>query len=290
MKGVYMRNLKHLEKKTNTEKKTGRLNFRHFVLGLTASAFCLSLSAQEMVQELSFKQLNPDYKIRDRAPSNFIPNDEVWGAPVENKEFIQKIFVETDEGTLRNANNQFIAWEETAEYARLWNLETTGLYVVPDQKGRKAFFDRQLLQYADKRLSGEVRNAEEGSTMHAVGQAQKALRPNAEAQIFPSVKLKFKARVLQGKAYMIVDNPYVDAQAQINMKGEASMNVKRQFASLGVATEVDYQVSSESWVARVDKTITNRITARVTSAQSQKAMAFSNESNRTVELVFGMPF
>lgn len=285
-----MSKLKHLEKRTNNEKKTGRLNFRHLILGLIASSFCLSLSAQEMVQQLTFEQLNPNYKSRTRAPSNFIPNDEIWGAPVENKEFIQKIFVETDEGTLRNANNQFIAWEETAEYARLWNLETTGLYVVPDQKARKAFFDRQLLRYADKRLSGEVKHAEEGSTLHAVGQAQKALSPNAEATILPSVKLKFKARVLQGKAFMIIDNPYVDAVAQINMQGEASMNVKRQFASVGMATEVDYQVSTETWVARVDKSITDRITARVSSAQSQNDMAFSNESNRTIELVFGMLF
>lgn len=269
---------------------TGRINFGQFALIGFSILLSTGLCAQTMKQDIELNHLNPFKKIQDRSPSNFIPNDEVWGAPVKDKSFVQKLFVETNEGTLANMKNQFQTWEQTEEYARLWNLDTTGLYVVPTDAEKKSYINRQLLKYADKRLSGEVKNAEEGSTLHAIGQAQEALRPSAEASIAPSVKLKFKARVLEGKAYMIVDNPYVDAQAQVNAQGEASMNVKRSFASLGVTTEVDYQMSSDSWVARLDKSITSNVTARVTSAQSQQDMAFSSESNRTVELVFGMPF
>ncbi|GAB4014308.1 MAG: hypothetical protein Fur0010_12260 [Bdellovibrio sp.] len=283
-----MSKFSHLKDCLMSKKFTLCLIFGHLVSGLILLSG--EAKAQDMVHDLSLSKLNPYIRHQDRTPSNFIPNDEVWGSPVESKNFVQKIFVETNEGNLSRVREQFNEWEKTEEYARLWNLDSTGLYVVPDTTQKKAYFNRQLLKYADKRISGEVKNAEEGSTMHAIGQAQQALRPNAEAALSPSVKLKFKAKVLEGKAYLIVDNPFVDAQAQINAKGEASMNVKRSFASLGVNTEIDYQVTTETWVAKVDKSITSNLTARVSSSQSQQNMAFSSDSNRTVELVFGMPF
>ena len=186
--------------------------------------------------------------------------------------------------------NTLESWDREAEYARMWNLESTGLYVIRDQGDRKAFFNKNLLKYADKRLSGEIKEAEEGSTLARVGKAQKALTPKAEVGVSESVKVKFKAKVLQAKAFMIVKNDYVNNSTEVDITGNVKVNVNRDIASLGVNTGVDYQVTDGQWVARVDKQLSENWRTRLSSSQLDDEMAFSKSSDTRVEFMFSQAF
>jgi len=142
----------------------------HLILISTTLIFRVNAS-----EKLSLSMLALNEVESKRGPSNFIPQDELYTAPIENKPWINYVFVETNEGNLNAMKDQFDEWSEREEYVKNWNLESTGMYDIADQKKRKNYFNRQLLKYADKRLSGEVKNAEEGSNFHKIGQVEKAV-------------------------------------------------------------------------------------------------------------------
>jgi len=226
-----------------------------------------------------------------RSPAHFVPNDDVDPQPiVENRLWLQDVFVKDDEGHLDATKNQIAEWQEKEEYAQNWNVQSTGLYNTPEEKEKKAYFNRQMLKYADKRLAGEVKNSEKGSVMQSVGQAQKALAPTTEVGITQNIKVKFRARVLQGKAMMKIENPYVDSETEVKASGAVHTKVEKNLKSIGLIAGVDYAVTEKTWTARFDKTLTERISARVSSVQTDKTMAFSANSDRIVQLMYSLPF
>jgi hypothetical protein len=226
-----------------------------------------------------------------RAPAHFVPNDDVEPQPiVQNHIWLQDVFVKDDEGHLDATRNQIAEWSEKEEYAKNWNVKSTGLYNTPEEKEKKSYFNRQMLKYADKRLAGEVKNSEEGSVMQSVGQAQKALAPSAQVGISKNVKVKFRARVLQGKASMAIENPYLDHETEVKTSGSVNMKTEKNLKSIGLLAGVDYAVTEKTWTARFDKTITERISARVSSSQTDKSMAFSADSDRIVQVMYSLPF
>ena len=269
-------------------KKFTQLSCMGLILGKMIVCSAFAGETQKSNIEL-LQNLNPLKKIRSRGPNSYVPADEVEVVPsLEQESWMNKILVEDNSGVLRGVRNDIKNWEEKDEYAKLWNLKSTGLYETPNQAAKKQYLDKKILKYVDKRISGEVKNAEEGSALHRVGQVQKALKPNAEAQISKRIKLKFKARVLQQKAIVRVDNPWVDYNSEINADGQVQMNMHKDIKSLGVKTNVQYQLSEETWVATVDRPLNAQWTARVSSSQTDKDMAFSEDSNRTVQLLYNL--
>jgi hypothetical protein len=226
-----------------------------------------------------------------RAPAHFVPNDDVDPQPiVENRLWLQDIFTKDDEGHLDATRNQISEWKNTEEYAQNWNVKSTGLYNTPDEKEKKSYFNRQILKYADKRLAGEVKNSEEGSVLQTVGQAQKALAPSTQVGVSQNVKIKFRARVLQGKAMMTIENPYIDHETEVRASGSVNMKTEKNLKSIGLLAGVDYAVTEKTWTARFDKKITERISARISSIQTDKTMAFSADSDRIVQVMYSLPF
>ncbi len=239
---------------------------------------------------LSFEKLSPSFVIQNRGPGSFIPNDEVESVPYKQTIWLQHVFVEDNAGVMNSIKNDFTQWEDEEEYARNWNLKSTGLYETPDQNAKKAHFNRKLLKYADKRLAGEVREAEEGSTLARVGRVQKALRPNTEARISQNIKIKFKARVLQGKAMVYIHNPLAQIDTTVDAKGRIDVEANRDIASLGIKAGAEYQANDGIWMARVDRQLTEKITARVSSTQSDKEMAFDKNADKRIEFFFSHSF
>ncbi|MBK24160.1 MAG: hypothetical protein CME70_09190 [Halobacteriovorax sp.] len=297
------------------------LNFGHLSVLLLSFLFsnlalCESQPQDDMENLVMLKMLNPSYRVRGRGPSNFVPDDQIEPLPVESKSWTQQILVEDDAGVLVGIKKDLAEWQETQEYAKTWNLESTGVYDVDSVDTKKAYLQRMILKYADKRLSGEVKKAEEGSALHTVGQAQKALKPNAEANVTENIKLKFKARVLQGKAIMEVRNPYVEYKATTNLKGEVHMDARKEFKEIGVETnanyqandddlkvnviknfedfnlqaQIDYEVSQENWTASLQRPIYKKLIGRVSSTQSEKEMILGGESNQRMEVMFNTSF
>lgn len=297
------------------------LNFGHLsvlLLSILFSnlAFCGFEAQDDQENIIMLKMLNPSFRVRGRGPSNFIPDDQIQPLPLEDKKWTQQILVEDSAGVLVGIREDLSKWQRTQEYAKMWNLESTGVYDVDSIATKKAYLQRMILKYADKRLSGEVKNAEEGSTLHSVGQAQKALKPNAEASVSENIKLKFKARVLQGKAIMEVKNPYIEYVSSANLKGEINLDAKKEFKEVGIKTaanyradqdnlkvnvvksfeelnvqaQIDYEVSNESWTASLTKPIYKKLIGRVSSSQSEEEMILGGESNQVMEVMFNTSF
>lgn len=227
-----------------------------------------------------------------RAPANFIPDTEIEPVPIQNRIWLQNLLIEDNHGVLASIRANISSWEQTEEYAKNWNIESTGLYKTPDLDRKKAFLQKTLLKYFDKRLAGEIKNSEEGSTLHTVGQVHQTLRPNTEVGISKKVKVKFKARVLQGKAIARVDNPWVDTHATVKLTGEVNVQMRKELKDIGVTAGINYNANEGRYLAHVDKKLTDQITARVSSNQADDKVMFDTdeEVDKRLEFFFSTPF
>ena len=259
--------------------------FRILGLAIVAFPFILILFLkQSRAQEYVLK------KDIGRKPASVMPADDVEIAPLEQKLWINRVLVEDDAGVMRKIKNNLQKWETTDDYARNWNLSSTGLYVTPTEDQRKTYLSKQLLKYVDKRISGEVKSAEEGSALHTVGQVQEALKPNTTVEVSPLLKFRFRARVLEREARMIVENPWFEYDAQVGLDGYAVMNMRKRFDQLGLSANIVYKVSEGNWETYIDKSITQNISSRLSSTQSDNTMAFTGEADTVLSFVYSSPF
>ncbi len=225
-----------------------------------------------------------------RGPASAIPSDHIESMPVENKIWLSQVWVEDNSGVMNSMKNQVEQWERMEEYRRNWDIGSTNLYVTPDREQKQAWFNRMILRYADKRLSGELKNAEEGSTLQRVRSVKKALKPDTEAQISQNIKLKFKARVLRMRAIMRVVNPWVECETTLNARGEVHSRIGKTFQDLGVRADLNYQVNDGTMIAQLSKPLGNNITAVLSRAQSENEQVVPTGSDNTLQLMYSTPF
>lgn len=252
-------------------------NFRQFSVFTILTILSFNISAQDLKKTIT------------RAPAAAI-EEEVLTIPLEKNYSNEPFFAEDDAGIMKGAKETVTAWEEKEEYARHWNLESTGLYETPDTAHKRKYVGQKMLRYADKRLSGEMKKAEEGSALHTMSKVEKQLRPNASVPVSRFISLKFKARVLQGKAIVEVKNPWVELNATVSASGKAKVMTKKDFKQLGMTSGAEYSLNDSQWVAYVDQEVTKNIKARVSSTQDSKTMMFSNDADARVEMTASFPF
>jgi len=256
-------------------KKMNCLNFRQVSVLVFYTLFSLSSNAFEISHRV----------ITSRAPASAF-EEEVLTIPLAKKEFVQSLFTEDDAGVMKEMHDSLEGWSTKEDYAKNWNLTSTRLYGTPSTKQKAQFISKNLLRYADKRLAGEMKNAEEGSTLHSMGQVEKSLRPNASVPVSKYVSIKFKARVLQGKAIMEVKNPWVECSATVGANGKTRVLTKKDFAELGLSTGFEYKVNESQTVAYLDQQITDNIKARVSTTSRGPA----NDADNRVEMTASFPF
>lgn len=270
---------------------TGRLKVCHLLLVAT---FCTQLQAKEVLSKKEnaklLSSLNPYTKVQNRTPDNYVPDVEASDTPGNVVLWYENILVEDTSGVMKGMRETYESWSREEEYVTNWDVESTGLYDIKDQEDRKAHFNRYIIKYLDKRLSGEIKQAEEGSALRTVGNVQKALKPQTSVAVSKLIKFKFKARVLQGKALMYVENPWIANSTTIKADGSINVNMHKDIKELGIKTNIDYSVNDGEYVARVDRPLTKEITARITSSQSVKEVAFSDLDNQTFEVMYSYPF
>ncbi|MFA6236826.1 MAG: hypothetical protein WC635_05810 [Bacteriovorax sp.] len=213
-------------------------------------------------------------------------DEEVLTVPLEQKAVVQSLFAEDDAGVMKGARDQLNTWEETEEFSKRWDLDSTNVYKTPTTKAKTKFITKNLMRYTDKRIAGEVKNADEGSTFHAVGKVEKSLRPNASVAMSKYISLKFKARVLQGKAIVEVRNPWVDANATISANGKTKLLTKKDFNQLGTSTGVEYNVKEAQWIAFVDQEISKNVKARLSSTTQPNG----DDADKRLEMSASFPF
>lgn len=261
--------------KTLTIKKTiGCVSFRQLSLTLAICTF-------------SFSAMSMDLKkvINKRAPASAY-EEEVLTVPVEIKPVVKTLFAEDDAGVMSGMRASLNKWEQTEEYAKKWDIQSTNLYNTPDTHQKTKFIVKNLMRYADKRLAGEMKNAEEGSAMASVSKMEKSLRPNASVPVNKYISVKFKARVLQGKAIVEVRNPWVDTSATIGANGKAKILTKKDFNQLGTSTGLEYNVNDAQWIAYVDQEINQNIKARLSSTSQPNG----NDADKRMEMNASWPF
>ena len=225
-----------------------------------------------------------------RAPANFIPDDDMEVTPFEQTLWIENAMQEDDAGVLLSMRNQVIKWQELKEYAHNWNLESTGLYFYPEQAEQTRFVEKNMLKYFDKRLSGEVKKAPEGSTLAKVGKAHKALKPSAEVGVFSKVKLKFKAQILLRQARVHLENPWVQYYFFANTYGDLRMHMKKDINALEMYANLDYDIDDKYWEASVSKKLYNHVYGTIISHQTPKQMMFSHESDKIIKINYFRSF
>jgi hypothetical protein len=271
--------------------------FKHcpiFIQFLVIFGLGFSVQADELVTQYVWSQpkkvSSKTLKKRGRGPASAVPADDYQPVPLESKVWLSNVFVEDRHGVMNSMKDQVNQWERVEEYRRNWDIGSTGLYHTPDRGQKKAWFSRMILRYADKRLSGEMKNAAEGSTLARVSNVRQALRPNTTASISKNFKLKFKARILQMRGIVRLINPWVESETEINARGEVNSRVAKNFEELGVRADIHYQVSEGTYQASISKPLGSNVTAIVTSAQTDSEVAFSNMDNNTFQLVYSTPF
>ncbi len=249
-------------------------NFRHLSLFTILTLASVSVFSTE-VRKNQVK----------RVPASAF-EEEVLTVPLEQKAMVKTVFAEDDAGVMVGMKNDLAAWEDKEDYAKKWHLESTNLYKVPTTHEKTIYISKNLIRYFDKRLAGEMKNAEEGSTLHKVGRVEKSLRPNATVAVSKYISFKFKVRVLQGRAIMEVKNPWVDCNATVNARGKAKLLTKKDFNQLGASTGVEYNVNEAQWVAFIDQEITKNIKARISSTSQPNG----NDADKRLEMTASFPF
>jgi hypothetical protein len=300
------------------------LSFRHFfavlscVTSLSLMARGPALEVQKTSSEMSvLRKYGLSYKVNTRNPGNYVPHDEFLETPFTPKHWGESILVEDNRGVLVSIKNQLNDWREKEEYAQKWNLESTGLYWTPEREEKQKYLEKSMLRYADKRLSGEIKNAPSGSTLHKIGKVQKALKPAAKINIAPQTKFRLKARILQRHARASIENPYVDSEFNYYLADD-SMNAKigkrnddwgintyfnyditkeeywydfsKDFFSTGISTSMSYEFTKERYSTTISKQLNPQWSTDLTSKQSTEEIAYSEDSERILKVKYRLNF
>jgi hypothetical protein len=251
---------------------------------------CLSFQQVSVFTVLSLLALSYNISAKqnlvERRPAAI--EEEILTIPLEQSE--TSYFAEDDAGIMKGMKESLDSWEKTEEYADIWDLQSTGLYTTPTINQKRKYIANRMMKYADKRFSGEMKKADDGSTLHKISRVEKQLRPNASLAVSKFISLKFKARVLQGKATVEVRNPWLECSATVAANGKAKVITRKDFSLLGLATGVDYTVNSSEWIAYADKQVTQNIKARISSTQENGEGFMSNDAEARVEMTASFPF
>lgn len=226
----------------------------------------------------------------ERRPANYIPNDEVNVAPYEDGSWINQIFVRDSAGVLDNVSSDLERWEEQERFEEVWGVQMQGQQSAPTLDQKKSYLSRQLLKYADKRLGGEVKKAEKGSTLHKVGKVQQALRPDSTVSFSDRFKLKFKARILQGQASVYLINPYFENSLDVNFSGHAVLRVSKKFKPLQLSTDVRVDMHNKTYATRLSRPVAKNVRAEVSSDRKLEGAPFESDANNKIQLKYFTAF
>lgn len=265
MKTMIMNNKKNLH---------SCLTFRQSLCALFA---CMSFS-------LSAAEIKKESNNIARKPAAV--EEEVLTVPlIQSESFFtnDNMFAEDDAGVMKDMKASLGAWEAAEEYARVWDLEDTGMYNTPTTSQKQKFIAKKMLRYADKRFSGEMKKANEGSALYNMSRVEKNLRPNAAVNVSKNFGFKFKARVLQGKVIVDVKNPWVECNATVSVNGKAKLITRKEFKEVGMASGAEYSVNDSSLLTYIDQQVTDNVKARVSNTNGVDA-------DSRLEMMASFPF
>lgn len=291
--------MKSLENQMLTETRDVPLTvcLKSFVLALAGFYGFLALISQNVnsaeLNESQLKELRKFdiySKLRSRKINNFVPSDDVISTPIQKQHWAKGLMKEDNKGVLISIKKQIKQWEQTEEYARNWHLASTGMFDIADTDTKVDYLKRQGLRYLDKRITGEMKNAEKGTAMATVGQVHEALRPSTNVDIAPNIRMRFKARVLQGEASMNVENPYVESKTYVRVNGDITTELGKSFDKLGLRAQLNYRVDNGEYRALLNQRLSDHWSAEVISQQEDDKILFSKDTDQVYQLLYSAPF
>lgn len=252
-------------------RKTNRLNFLQLITVL--SLFSVSYFSSDL-EIFNIKSLKKQTK--GRTPASYVPRDDIEAVPLKVKSWSEGLLVEDSAGVLSRLGSTFAIWNERREYARLWNLESTGYHESPDEEYRENYLKRQFLRYIDKRVTGGIKRSSRDSGLYQIARVQEALRPNTEASISKNIKLKFRAKVLRGRITMRVENPWVDYSTDFTVTGDVEMWLRKKIDVIDATASFNYRPLEEMFVAELERPISENIVARLSARQPASGQKINN--------------
>jgi len=247
--------------------------------------------AKIQLRDLGTINMNQVYRmiLITRGPSGLAPSEDYILDPPPLKTWADSLFMEDSEGVMSGMRATIKDWQDKQEYISNWNIEKTGTVTVPDSKSQQNYVRQKALNYLDKRVSGEVRNPKPGTTWVTVAKVNRTLKPTSEIDLAPQYRLHFSARVLQGKASMNLENPYVGARVEGKVNGQAFAFLNKDIVALGLQAQVEYRLKQKELLTTVNKKITDTVSAKATSVQRSSATT-DPQSDQKVEINFGQAF
>lgn len=225
------------------------------------------------------------------ATINTTPNNDTT-PPNSEENWTSSLFAPDDGDVLKNMAKQVQAWEEKEEYVRVWNLQVIEKDSLLDHEEKVQFLKKNALKYLDRRLAQKLKEAKKDSTVYKISRVQQNLTPSAEVAVANNFNMKFKARLLEGRATLLLVNPYIDWYINFSARSNEMLDVYvgREISSVGVKTDVNYNSARDELTTTINKKITDTVASRVSLAQKLGANNSLPPRDQKIELIYQRPF
>lgn len=270
------------------------LSFRHF--GVLA-AFCAIQVCHGQTASMG------------RKPANYVPDDDVIAAPVNNELSFYQQYVASDKSEdVARSRNQLKVWNDNQIFADQYGLDSTltgsGFFVpTGDEKweyfknkymrylrgrGEQPLKDLPKTWYQDYRASNEIDTIDEmesrfkaTTTKTKSGKDLPESLQAKEVNIWKKTRFIFQPRLDQGLVIVGFKSPIAYARAWVGINGKAEMNIQQTYESIGLRLMFNYYADSGRYFSSVDQRIVENVYARFTSnkdPQHEKGTPYQDDS------------
>ena len=204
--------------------------------------------------------------------------------PADSRSWITAFSEEDSRGTLARLRGTIEGWNYVDEMVDNHDLSNE---VRGDIKGRKSFITSNMLQFFERKVSEESRKPDPTDSLVAVARINNGLRPTSSIGLSDSFKFKFRGNLLQGQGTMVVVNPYLDFNVQMNLSKGAFVEGSKVINGLDIKSTLNYSLKNRLTTFKVDRKITQDLNADVT---YQAGASTHNAGDVSVKLMYSRPF
>ena len=239
-----------------------------------------------------------------RAPANFVPDDDAIIVPLIIEKNIMDSFHEKHEDEFKSARAKLEFWISQEQYAQDYGLEDTGIVKLPTIEEKERFLQRNYLRFLSRDVERSTNSSlkdtwEEWNTddeidaISAVELHNKVLiKSDKSSQNKPlnktksvkvgknSFKFGFQLRPEIGMAKVNLKSKYFNARAWVGINGNQELNIERKFKATGTKFFVNYFIDQTRSLAVIDQKLVNNWSLRLT--HDKDFEDFSNINKTTV--------
>jgi hypothetical protein len=250
----------------------------------------------------------------NRAPSSYMPDDDVIVKPHDNQlSFYQQYIAEDESQEVVQSRNQLKVWNDNTQFAEQYGADTTlaGSNFVPSsddkweyfkdkymrylrRKGEQPLKDMPKTWYQEYRASNEVDTIDEMEARFKKTNRKSnsgSVLPSAlqerEVSVFKNNKLIFQPRLDQGLVIVGIKGPLAYARAWVGVNGKTEVNVQKNIDPIGFRAMYNYETDTGKYFTSVDQRLMENIYARATSSRTPNAEIKQDE---TLMLLYAKQF